>query len=88
VDNDVQETLHIITIWDLYDEESKQLIPFAYAVIAKDLNNAKKIGIKKHKAESQRLVPELRVDNELCFEVTCAPNGRGILYDIRLEKQS
>lgn len=78
------QNLHVITLWD--DKR-----PNSYAIVAMDMEEAKKEGIKRCKeerTEDQLNDPEPYVDDELCFELTCAGDKSGNLYNILLLHQS
>lgn len=80
--NNTPKKLFIITLWD-------GQTPGSYPIIAVEQEEAEKEAIQiciAERMEESDTMPE--VDSELSYEVTCAPDNEGNLYNISLFMQA
>ncbi len=81
----MEQGLFIIMLWDAGFGRTEL---YGYAIAAEDQAEAEETAIQKHKAETVRDNENapIRIDRELCFQATCAPDQNGQLFDIHLVK--
>lgn len=81
---ETNKSLYIIALWDGQNAA-------AYAVVGEDMEKATARAIElciEDRAEGQESEKEPEFDPELSFEVTCASDEGGMLYDIGLIRRS
>jgi ribonucleotide monophosphatase NagD (HAD superfamily) len=79
----MNNTLHNITIWYKSEDTGKDEA-FAVAVVAEDLVKAKEIGMRICLIETGASEEYAKVDDELSYEIDCAEDMDGKLFDIKL----
>lgn len=80
-----QKSIFSIVVWDKYDNNAIEC-PYAYAVVADDMETAKDIAIQlrlSERTDTEALNPDLpRTDSDLSYEITCASDRAGKMYDV------
>lgn len=85
MDVTVTKTLFNVAIWD--EEVGEDPVVHGYAVVAKDSSEAEEIAMQKHLDENG-VTENAKVDDELTYEISCAPDKDGNLFMVQIVKQS
>lgn len=79
----MKNSLFVITLWDI-----GVIQPVSRAIIAEDQDAAEKLAIQIHiteRPEEELAWEEPVVDYEMSYQITCASDANGQLFQIRLD---
>jgi hypothetical protein len=82
--------IFMITIWDWTLNSDAAEEPYGYVVIGDDYEEAKQTALEIHRetqVEGTRK-GEPSIDHEMSFQITCAADKNGTMYDILHQKAS